>query len=195
MAFPELSARLRHLDKSAHLLTTSAPETSRYLMSQHYSLMSDSDLDLTESQKRKTCGACGTIIILGWEGKLEVDSQQPRRGKGRPKREAPAPSKAIVYTCDTCSRKTRFPLASTSRPARYKVASSNLKVLPAGKPSATPQMDSTSVTKTPSSSSNSKKRAKSRKNGGLEAILAKQKASQSASSGFGLDLMDFMKKC
>jgi hypothetical protein len=43
------------------------------------------------------------------------------------------------------------------------------------------------------SNSNSKKRAKSRKQGSLSAILAKQKASQGASgSGFGLDLMDFM---
>jgi len=156
--------------------------------------MFESDIDLTGSQKRKTCGACGTIMILGWEGKLEVERQQPRRAKGRQKAEAPPPTKTVVYTCDTCSRKTRISLPSTSRPARYKVGSSNTKALASVKPSATLQVDNNTVATTPSANSSSKRRAKSRKNGGLEAILAKQKASQSAGSGFGLDLMDFMKK-
>jgi hypothetical protein len=41
--------------------------------------------------------------------------------------------------------------------------------------------------------SNSKKRAKARKRGGLEALLAAKETSREV-SGFGLDLMDFMKK-
>jgi hypothetical protein len=39
-----------------------------------------------------------------------------------------------------------------------------------------------------------KKRIKARKQGGLEAILARQRATDSRESGFGLDLLDFMKK-
>lgn len=40
---------------------------------------------------------------------------------------------------------------------------------------------------------NSKKRAKARKNGGLQAILDKSKKSHAASTALQLDLMDFMK--
>jgi hypothetical protein len=45
----------------------------------------------------------------------------------------------------------------------------------------------------PEAKSNSKKRAKVRKRGGLEALLTAKKAGPEV-SGFGFDLMDFMKK-
>jgi hypothetical protein len=54
-------------------------------------------------------------------------------------------------------------------------------------------------TKAPSSAlanASSRKRAKIRKHGGLQALLAKSKeaGSHSSGGGFGLDLLDFMKK-
>ncbi|KAI9679513.1 MAG: hypothetical protein M1817_005535 [Caeruleum heppii] len=46
-----------------------------------------------------------------------------------------------------------------------------------------------------SNSQSSKQRAKARKQGGLHAMLARQKQQQSTTAdGFGLDLMDLMKK-
>lgn len=45
----------------------------------------------------------------------------------------------------------------------------------------------------PSANLSSKKRAKARKQGGLQAMLEKAKQAEAHSSGFGLDLMDLMK--
>jgi ribonuclease MRP protein subunit SNM1 len=192
MAAPELSARLRYLNESAHLLATTAPETSRHLMSKHNSLMFDNNLDPTESQRRKACGACGTIMVSGWQGKVEVDSQGARRGKRRPSVQA-SKKPSVVYTCNSCSRKTRFLLNSSSKPARHKAVPSQLISSSIGKVASTAPITDVNPT-TSTANSSSKKRAQSRKKSGLGAILAKQRTSQSAGTGFGLDLMDFMKK-
>ncbi|TVY49943.1 hypothetical protein LOCC1_G000472 [Lachnellula occidentalis] len=191
MAAPEVSARLRYLNDSAHLLAATAPETSRHLMSRHDSLLFDSNLNPPNTQKRKACGACGTIMILGWNGVLEIE--QPGRKNKRRQGKVSNPQRAVVYTCNCCGSKTRnsFP----TPPQKYKPGTKSSKTVPisATASSRTPQTkDTPSLGQ--SLNSNSKKRAKSRKQGSLQAILAKQKAAEGASaSGFGLDLMDFMK--
>ncbi|EKD12215.1 RNAse P Rpr2/Rpp21/SNM1 subunit domain-containing protein [Drepanopeziza brunnea f. sp. 'multigermtubi' MB_m1] len=182
----ELSARLRFLNDSAHLLATTAPATSRYIMTRHNALMFDSKIDLSESQRRDACGACGTIMTLGWEATLEQDTPKRRKGKSKPGTDASKAPKTMIYSCGACSKKTRISSGITKPPGRHRKAMSNSSSNPVSiVTNTTPQATSTP---TPSS----KKRQKSKK-GGLAAILAKNQASQS-SSGFGLDLMDFMKK-
>jgi len=188
MASPELSARLRFLNDAAHLLATSAPETSRHLMSRQHLLLSDSNLDHVEDQKPRACWACGTIMILGWNGTFE----DPRASRKSTLRGKALKKKAMVYTCDCCSRKTRFPIPPPPKISRSKSASSKAMPVSASTSSNKPQPVGSPASSQLSNPS-SKKRAKSRKQGSLSAILAKQKASQGASgSGFGLDLMDFM---
>jgi ribonuclease MRP protein subunit SNM1 len=193
MASPELSARLQYLNDSAHLLAAAAPETSRHLMSRHNSLLFDSNLDPSEAQKRKACGACGTIMILGWNGVLEL--KQPGRKNRRRHGGVSKTQRAVVYTCECCRRKTRHPFPAPRQ--KYNPGTKSSKPAPvsatASASSRTPQAKDV-PTVSQSSNSSSKKRAKNRKQGSLQAILAKQKASEGASgSGFGLDLMDFMK--
>lgn len=191
MASPELSARLQFLKEAAHLLVLPAPETSRHLMLKHNSLLSDHNHGPFEGQQ-SSCSACGTIMVVGWEGRLEIESvgRKSKKGKkgdkeGKGKMMAkpqPKPSKTMVYTCDTCKRVSRFPMDLPTKPARHNLSSRQPQPseIPTEKPSATP--------------SNVKKRSKSKK-GGLAAILAKQKESGANSTGgFGLNLMDFMKK-
>lgn len=187
-ASKELSMRLRFLNDSAHLLATTAPATSKYIMTRHHALMFDSRIELSESQKRDSCGACGTIMTLGWEATLEHNARAGRKGKRKPKVEAARPPKTMVYSCGSCSAKTRISSGATRAPGRHgnSLARSS---------STNPALLSTATASGPtstSSTSTSKKRAKSKK-GGLAALLAKHQASQST-SGFGLDLMDFMKK-
>ncbi|KAJ5054030.1 uncharacterized protein L3040_000316 [Drepanopeziza brunnea f. sp. 'multigermtubi'] len=148
--------------------------------------MFDSKIDLSESQRRDACGACGTIMTLGWEATLEQDTPKRRKGKSKPGTDASKAPKTMIYSCGACSKKTRISSGITKPPGRHRKAMSNSSSNPVSiVTNTTPQATSTP---TPSS----KKRQKSKK-GGLAAILAKNQASQS-SSGFGLDLMDFMKK-
>lgn len=191
MASSELLTHLRYLNDAAHLLAASAPETSRHLMLRQNSLLLDSNLDRPESQQHKACGACGTIKILGWNGTLETD-QTGRKGKRR--REAVRTEKFLVYTCDSCGRKTRHPVPAPPKISRPQPRSSRSIPISAPSSSNTAQ-PSGAPGPAQTSNSNSKKRAKNRKQSSLSALLAKQKASQGGSgSGFGLDLMDFMNK-
>lgn len=186
MESSELSARLRYLNDSAHLLAASSPTTSRYLMSRHNALVYDSKIDQSEAQKKKACGACGTIMVLGWEATLETESRG-RKGKARKAMESTKERRAMVYTCGTCSKKTRFP-TDISKPIRRSKAalhSTSVSASPAPVTQSQPGVADTSSKKTP--------KRKSRNKGVLDAILARSQA-QSTSSGFGLDLSDFVKK-
>ena len=201
MSSSGLTARLRYLNDSAHLLTTTAPATSKFLMSKCNSLMFDNGIEQSESQKRKVCGACGTIMILGCNSKVDVEPQRARWGKRTPRKATRDRARAMVYECESCGRKTRVSISPPT--SKYKALSvsntkhsssitqaSNISLLP---PSLSlPQLKS-NISSAPSSAG--KKRSKARKQGDLEAILAKQRATDSrSSSGFGLDLLDFMKK-
>jgi RNase P subunit RPR2 len=185
MASRELSARLRYLNESAQLLATTAPTTSRFLMSRHNSLIFESGRDRSEAQKRDACGACGTIMIPGWESTIQLPRKQIRKGKNKILQAVK--TKVAVYICEACGRETSYSLDNpqisrhTPGPSKSNITQS----------SATPKAVSAIL----SSTSSSRKRAKSRKQGSLEALLARQKPSDSRSSGgFGFDLMDFMKK-
>ncbi|KAL2068808.1 hypothetical protein VTL71DRAFT_15146 [Oculimacula yallundae] len=184
---PELSARLRYLNHSAHLLATTSPATSRYLMSRHNALIYDSKIELSEAQKRKACGACGTIMILGWEATLEGEERSKKRNTQK-KLEVENQPRAMVYTCATCSKKTRF-LTGISKPARRIRTAMNSQ--PISSHPAPQSQSQTSDTKAPLKTG---AKRKSRKKGVLDAILAKNQATKALSSGFGLDLSDFMKK-
>lgn len=185
MASRELSARLRYLNESAQLLATIAPTTSRFLMSRHNSLIFESGRDRSEAEKRDACGACGTITIPGWESTIQLPRKQIRKGKDKILQAAK--TKVVVYTCEACGRKNCYSLDKPQLPRHTSGSSkSNITESPAA-PRA--------VSTIPSSTSSSRKRAKSRKQGSLEALLAREKPSNTrGSGGFGLDLMDFMKK-
>jgi RNase P subunit RPR2 len=188
MGSSELSARLRYLHDSAHLLATTSPAASRHLMSKSTSLMFEHDLE-PEAQRQRVCSACGTIMILGWESTLQMESQK-LRGRTRIKK-AGSPRKTMVYTCNSCGRATRFTVVAPSSKRKTVLAKSNsLKtaVLTTTQAEAVP-----SSSFAPSSNSNSKKRAKRRKQS-LDAILAMKQTSEASSPGYGLDLEDFMKK-
>lgn len=197
MADSELAARLRYLNDSAHFLATSAPTTSRYLLSQCNSLMFDLEIEQSDSQKRKSCGACGTIMILGKEGKLEVESQKSNKKRKRKKTiGASSEERATIYTCGSCNKKTKRRLDTApvvSRPKKGAAAVQHGAAVTKNVSIPIQTLPTTNAA-TPSTNANSKKRAKNRKLGGLGALLAKQKASEAKLSGFGLDLMDLMKK-
>jgi ribonuclease MRP protein subunit SNM1 len=192
MASPELSSRLRYLNDSAHLLATTAPATSRYLMSSCNTLMFERNIEQSEAQRRNICGACGTIMVLGWDGTIQLESQSRRKRNNNQKDEVNR-SKSIVYKCESCNRTTRFPIPLPTPRNRLR----SLRQTPsagAGVTSTARAKASPNATAPLSTNASSKKRAKARKQSGLEAILARKKSSEASASGFGLNLMDFMNK-
>ncbi|KAK2628001.1 hypothetical protein QTJ16_002647 [Diplocarpon rosae] len=180
----EISARLTFLGDSAHMLAATAPATARYMMSTHNAIMFETNIEPTESQMMRACGACGNIMILGWDATLELRM----KGKGKQGVEADKQIKTMVYNCGTCSRKTRISTGTSKPPARHgKTISESL---------SSPRSISNRTASQPITTATTSKRRNRQKNkGALAAILAKNEKSQaSSSSGFGLDLLDFMKK-
>ncbi|KAI9744901.1 MAG: hypothetical protein M1818_001826 [Claussenomyces sp. TS43310] len=203
MAAPVLSARLKYLNESAHLLAMTSRNTSAYLMSQCNSLLFDSELEQPASHQRRVCGACGNIMILGHTATMVL---QPAGARGptrvQKQRKAEIKNKdctrSIIYRCAACARETRQSI-DTPKPRAVRPRKNAALALGSHAALAKSELDPRGQIESPGPSSanaNSKKRAKSRKQGGLQALLAKNReaAARRPSRGFGLDLMDLMKK-
>lgn len=183
-------------------MATMAPATSAHLMSQCNSIMLENDMAQPESHRRQACSACGNLFIPGQTCTVRTEFQRPKRKRGKGKAVAePSESKpvagATVYSCNSCSRSTRFqihkPPASSSRKGNSRTRALQLGTDSTPAPDAKGQAPGAMPA---SANASSKKRAKARKQGGLQALLAKSKenASRGSTQGFGLDLMDLMKQ-
>lgn len=176
MAVSELPGTIDFLTDAAHLLRTTAPETSAHLMSRRGQLLQQYGIAISDIQQQHTCGGCGLIMIPGQEATLRIDARRSVRkrtkgakaeaGVGSTPYHTPAtegPCK--TFHCDNCQRDTKIPLPAPG-PAvrRKKVAQSKAK-----KVSSAPVEQPKQTT-----NASSKKRAKSRKVG-LQALLSGQK--------------------
>lgn len=193
-----LSHQLKFMNEAAHLMAVNAPACSSHIMSRYEAVMFANERQPSAVHRRHVCGGCGTIKIPAWTVDVAKESGNGRKKKmtkeqlQKLKERAAITPGAMVDICRRCNRKTR---QSILKPAPQRITR---RQGPASRPlhtttdtipasliltsSATPIADST----------RSKKRSKSRKQGGLQALLAKNKEAQS-SKGFGLDLMDLMK--
>lgn len=204
MANTELEAKLKFLRSSSQLYSFTAPSTSAYLMLQH-NLESPKDTNPSRKNKRPSgtsCKGCGTILIPGWTSRISIVNKgvatkpiRKARLEKHGRRSTAGPVKVVRTDCFICYRYEETPLPPA--PSRK----------PLGKIPDTPQTtrlvkanaDPASSTsgnspKPTAANASSKQRAKARKKGGLQAMLEKSKASATPSSGFGLDLSDFMKQ-
>lgn len=208
MASNEVTATLRFLTDAGHLLATTAPESSAYLMSRRSDLMFEHELTLSDKHREHVCNCCGHIMLLGQRSNLQVNPEKRARpgkkglpiwSKGKETQKTAlqprqsGPTKAI--TCGHCGRRTEIKLPTPTPISRRKV-----KLADPRKAStmavSTPSLSNTpgSSTETPSQKSSanasSKKRAKSRK-AGLQALLSQ---SSTPKTGLGLSLADFMER-
>lgn len=208
MASAILNARLKFLDASAHHYSGVAPATSAHLMLERMTMAADNEIASPKGADWNTaCGACGTIRIPGWTSRTTiVDPTKPKKGSKTKKKNEPSGTakrpaeKHVVIECLKCHRKTTTPMQTShghrfGRPPSHNAASTSGPNSAEPVPLSAPTVqDQAQVSPNPISvNSSSKKRAQARKHGGLQAMLEKSKGSES-SSGFGLDLMDFMKQ-
>lgn len=209
MVDQSIKARARYLDESAHLLASTSPAISRHLRSQLHKVATDYNLSLSDAQKNGACGACGNLMIPGWTSRTYLDNERPTRNLKRKatKQDDKAGLKAVCNECLICNRVTRLPLPAPIRALSKEPANppcskitpttsknpigTNIPAEPGAGPPASPFNNASSFT-----NASSKRRAKARKQSGLQALLAKKKEESlggGSSTGFGLDLMDFMK--
>jgi RNase P subunit RPR2 len=209
-----IRARARYLDESAHLLARTSPAISRQLRSQMHTLATDYNIDLPNTQKREACGACGNIMIPGQTSRTYLDNKRSKRSSKRhtsrrPSTGNPSPQKqieeaavkAMCYECLICNRVTRQVVPAPSKASRKEqeqIPPSKGADVNSRKPDGT-HIPTDSGLGSPASSitnASSRRRAKTRKESGLQALLAKRKEESRGggfATGFGLDLMDLMK--
>lgn len=201
MPDPGLDARFQYLDRSARFLQSAAPSTSAHLMHERNAVAEEQGKSLNRTQLEDVCKVCGAILVRGVTLKTEMMEAKVRKGK-RKRKTGPAslepPAKHTRSECLCCRRVTMSLLQESQQrePAnalRGAVPAKHSQPAVAGSELL---MTSTKaeLIKPESANAGSKKRAKARKQGGLQALLEKSRGLESRSAAPGFDLMDFMKK-
>ncbi|KAJ5097981.1 hypothetical protein N7532_004982 [Penicillium argentinense] len=186
--------QLRFLSQSANLLASSSPSTAAHLLTAHTGLLHKEGKSLNARQHKHHCAGCG-----GLRDQKSLCSQTTKI-KYRSKPQA----LATVYKCLRCNQRAVIPSKRPASKAAARIAPSSATALAAATAAnaASPHPE-TSIPKSsmqqippstgpgPSEKSgdnvNSKRRAKARKQGGLQALLASKKSTQPS-----LDLLDFL---
>lgn len=208
MAANESALRLKFLQSSANLLGTSGVSTAGHLMTQHNRLIHADSKPLKPRQHESWCGACGTPRDSAYTKISKTKRRVTSRKNGSESRGAL--EEAVVYHCLRCHKQSIRRVQSNVRQQREqssisvdtqpKAVSTNQRLstpstTPGSSTSVAADMSSASATAKPASdNANSKKRAKARKQGGLQALMASKQRSQASNSGSSLDLLDFLQQ-
>lgn len=198
-----VKSRIRYLAASAQQYSQIDPATSAHLMLQCDSVAASNDVSIKMSDSRKACSACGTILVSGLTSRTSVVDPSNSK-KGRPKAmndnkgKTDARTKVIMTECLICRRSAFSHLEHTAAPGSSRKQISMTKgalLKPTSFPCVTrPTGDGIQQ---PQSSipinSASKRRARARKQSGLQAMLQKSKSADKEAPSPVLNLMDFMK--
>lgn len=187
MPASEYGPRLNFLRDSASSLGTASPSTAAYLMGVHNRVLFDDLKPLNQRQQESCCSACGTVRTAGASKTIHIKQKKSKHS-------STSSGGATVYQCLRCHRRAikpqrREPLHSKAPKASTPTLDqSTTTTKPANETAA--QLQAPTAPSRTSENANSKKRAKTRKQGGLQALLASKQQSQPASSS--LDLFDFL---
>ncbi|KAJ5388722.1 hypothetical protein N7509_011263 [Penicillium cosmopolitanum] len=184
--------QLRFLSDAANLLGSSSPSTTAHLLTAHTHILHDESKSLTPRQTKHHCAGCGSLRICNASKPTVVKTKQKSRTAIR--------GTATVHKCVRCNqravipRRRSAPRAPSKAPSRVSTATAvDSAASAASTPSISSQQDLPAIASTTASTektvenASSKKRAKARKQGGLQALLAAKKSTQPS-----LDLLDFL---
>lgn len=182
-------AKHRFLEAVARLYATTAPAASAHLKLRANAEAVDGKKVVVRDES--TCKACGRVLIPGWTSLTRIVGPDAKAKLSA--RSTITKKKALVVECLGCHRYVKTPLdakirAPTKRVARQAHVSTDGSAEVAAKPVLE------NGARPAATNSSSKQRAKSRKQGGLQAMLDRSKKQPISSPGSGLDLMDFMKQ-
>ncbi|PWY91756.1 cullin binding protein CanA [Aspergillus sclerotioniger CBS 115572] len=200
MPLSDHAPRLEFLRSSASSLNALGPSTAAYLMTLHNGIIYDEFKPLNQRHREASCGACGSIRSEEWTKTINI----PKR-KGKPSKPGsaarPASEGATILKCLRCRRRT-------VKPARKEASRPTMPAKSIPTTASTPEIQSSAATAPRSGptceladqnkvnkaadNANSKKRAKARKQGGLQALMASKQ--QSLTNSSSLDLFDFLQQ-
>ncbi|KAL8913900.1 MAG: hypothetical protein Q9171_001393 [Xanthocarpia ochracea] len=188
-----LDARLRFLDRAARLLDGAAPATSAHLMLERNTVAEEYGRALNKSLTKNVCMICGTVSIGDVASRSDAiysDITGSEKNSKAFTSEHVSLGKQTKMECHTCRRV----IVQSILPSRWHNPEDvRTTARTAGSLRDTVPMKYKSDEKTTPANMSSKRRAKARKQAGLQALLEKAKGSNSQSSDFGLNLMDLMK--
>ena len=203
MADPVNLAKLRFLEASAHQFALTAPETSAHLMKQSQ-VEAEASTDKQKVRKDNlpaSCKACGTLLIPGWTSRTTINTpNKTKKNDGSTDRSRKLiskaslhPAKSVKVDCLRCHRFEQLPLEhSPRRKERTSNHSDRNKTLSSPENAAFPVETSKESIKPISANASSKQRSKTRKRGGLQALLDQSKTSMSTPACTELGLLDLM---
>ena len=183
-----------HLHAAADCLMVSSPSVAAYLrLARKDVLGSREELSTTLSSLAHGCNACGHQLIPGLTCQKLPSLRRTIKGKRKPaSRLGPAPEdnhQRLQFQCDRCHSVTTMDKPKIHRKKclpqiRKNVSSRTLK-------SASDSSKAHSVSMSPSQSA--RRRARNKRST-LQSVLGEQSISSHPSSGYGLDMSDFIKK-
>ncbi|KAJ0424875.1 hypothetical protein BJY00DRAFT_224960 [Aspergillus carlsbadensis] len=184
MHFKEHTPRLTFLKASASSLSSASPSTAAYLMSVHNSIFHEELKPLSQRLHDSFCGACGSPRNKEWTKTVSIRKKSQKQASS-----TLTPNGTTIYKCLRCLRRTVTPTRTPSRVPSVTIPIVNSQ--PPTTNTTTTRPSHVSASKTVDNAS-SKKRAKARKQGGLQALLAaKQPRNETTQS---LDLFDFLQQ-
>ncbi|KAL5343532.1 hypothetical protein BJX70DRAFT_114381 [Aspergillus crustosus] len=185
MHLKEVTPRLNYLKYSAGALSSTSPSTAAYLMSVHHGIFLDEHKQPNQRLHDSFCSACGSPRNRAWTKTASIKKKSQKRAT------AAFADGATVYKCMRCRRRTVTPSRIASKtvpiPATVPVVQSH----PAATTTTTHLPDQLPASKA-ADNANSKKRAKARKQGGLQALMAAKQSRTEPSQS--LDLFDFLQQ-
>lgn len=181
--------RLRFLSDAANHLGSSSPSTAAYLLTAHTHILHDEFKSLNSRQTKHHCASCGSLRTCNTSKTTVVKPKKKSRVSNI--------GSATVHKCIRCHdravipRKRSAPRQSSSKVSSRMDTAPTMATAPVSSSQQDPSPIATTSTVAPPEKSadnaSSKKRAKARKQGGLQALLASKKSSQPS-----LDLLDFL---
>ena len=200
----EYGPHLDYLKKSAELLVSESPSTSAHLLAVHTQILHNNFRPLNHRHHETFCGACGSIRRPEWTKKTNVSAKSKPQRSNRKVSKEPR-DETTVYTCLRCRRRT---VKSHRRGITSQSSLSDIKAQTLSQPESTnspskmahdlPQNVSNdremAQANKASENASSKKRAKTRKQGGLQALLESKQQQKSQSASSSLDIFDFLQQ-
>ncbi|PWY68455.1 hypothetical protein BO70DRAFT_366126 [Aspergillus heteromorphus CBS 117.55] len=196
MPLSDHASRLEFLKSAASSLNALSPSTAAYLMTVHNGIIHDEGKPLNQRQKDAFCGACGSARNPEWTRTITVHKRKGKHSNSA-SRSAGADG-ATILKCLRCRRRTvkptrkeavraAMPVKATPIPASMpdgQSAAGATTTMPLSDPVPAPAVNKAA------DNANSKKRAKARKQGGLQALMASKQQARTNS----LDLFDFLQQ-
>ncbi|KAH8696339.1 hypothetical protein BGW36DRAFT_184689 [Talaromyces proteolyticus] len=193
--------RLKFLQSSAKLLGAQSVSTAAHLISVHNGLLYENLKPLKPRQHETWCGACGSPRDKEHTKISKIKQRRSLRNGQVASKDAIRD--ATVYQCLRCNKRmTRYLQPQIRKQHEQTNAPTKItsNINQHGRDLSTPTESLPSpleadVSKSVLDNASSKKRAKARKQGGLQAVLASKARTQTArASTSSLDLLDFLQQ-